>query len=405
MRLVARVCLALAVAYLGWMAWKWIVGDSFDSNPATAPNAFEALDVEFTVRHPGAAKDIAVRVDLASRFGVASSADAAVGRRDDGVFVRIGSADWQPLDDENTQDAKTAESVARLLEAIDSARVLTIDTVLTPAGWADLDIVDIKSTTIDSVDFIARRSFDPERLGSPVDVDQSFPIPRLVAEPTTGPITATVITLTGNNATIDVDLARRLDVASAEQIELIVDDAGVVHEITTIAAIGARPGSRNTVYRLERAAIERPLVFDGTGLDTLERITPPSGRLDLDMASREAIGPMRFQRIVDRTGVTMRWGNPDSRRFDAVASWSGVGRQRVMTITVSGFRRDGRDDLLAHELAHIAAFGIDILDGSHECLADIVASHWLGHKVEMGAYDYVRCESHGDAQRVIAAYE
>lgn len=396
LRLVRRLLLLAAAGYAVWFAWNWIMGDTFDVDPATAPNAYEALDTRFAVQHPVSGAQIEVRADLASRQGIAVSGDVAVGRRDDGLFVREGSDDWRIIADEELS------ALAPLVDAIDAARVMTIDMVFPQTGWTSLDIVDRVSRTVDGPDFTARQLFDVSMLSEPAAADRSFPIPRLEVNTLGTPVAVTALTLDADIDTIHPEVASRLGLTETGRFEVVIDDVGVIHSIQTIDQLS---GGRESAYLLLDAAIERPRPFEGTGLEDVPRAAPLAAQLDLDMASREAIGPLRFERIVDQTGVTLDWGNTDRRNYDAVATWRDSGSQMTMNIVVSGFRRDGRDDLLAHELAHVAAFGIGIFDGSHECLADIVASHWLGHKVNMGAYDYMRCESHGDAQRVLETYE
>lgn len=391
-----RMLVVATSIYSVWFGWNWVVGDTFDANPATAPNAYEALDTRFVVPNPLSGFPIEVRADLASRQGMASSGDTAVGRRDDGLFVRNGSEEWRAISDDE------ALAVAPLVDAIDAARVMTVDAVFPPSGWTRLDIVEQSNRTIDGPDFTALRTFDVAMFSEPADADRAFPIPRLEADPSGAPIATTALTITPGSGTIHPDVAIRFGLTETDRIEVVVDDVGVVH---SIRIVDQPDGGTEYAYRLLAAAIERPRPFENTGLDNVPRAGPLTTQLDLDMASREAVGPLRFERIVDRTGVTLSWGNTERRNYDAVATWRGSGTQMTMNIVVSGFHRGGRDDLLAHELAHVAAFGIGIFDGSHECLADIVASHWLGHKVNMGAYDYMRCESHGDAQRVLETYE
>lgn len=401
-RALIRLALFAATMWAAWFGWNWVVGDTFDADPATAPNAYEALDVRFTVRDPGSGELIEVHADLASRQALATSGDVSLARRDDGLFARTGSTDWRTL---ALGEEATLEP---LLAAIDAAGIATIADVVTPDRWPAIDVIEHSSTAVASGTFIARRSFDPTTLGERPDSDERFPIPRLVVDAPAGQAPATAITV---DAPVDSVGARfvgplGLDpsnhIGGEIRLELVVDGVGVVHAIEIVDPDGR---TRTPVYRLVDAAIDRPQPFVDTGLDLVERLVPPTGQVDLEMASREAIGPIRFQRIVDHTGVTMRWGDPNRRNFDAVATWVDNGSSITMGIVVAGFRQGGRDDLLAHELGHVAAFGIGIFDGSHECLADIVASHWLGRKVSMGAYDYQRCESHGDARRVLDAYE
>lgn len=374
------------------------MGDTFDADPATAPNAYEALDVAFTVRDPASGAQIDVRADLASGHGIARSENVAIGRRADGVFLQEGSDDWRLVEDAD------ASAASPLISALDAARVMTIDNVFPPSEWASLDVVAQSAQAVDGPVFTARKEFDVAMLSEPVNPDRTFPIPRLSVELLDTAEAGVALVVEANADAIRPDILDRAVVGASgrARLEVVVDGVGVVHSVRTIDDSAA---ADDLLYRLTDAAIERPRPFDGTGLDDVPRATPPAAQLDLDMASREAIGPQRFERIVERTGVTLAWGNTERRNYDAVATWRDNGSQMTMNIIVSGFHRGGRDDLLAHELAHVAAFGVGIFDGSHECLADIVASHWLGHKVNMGAYDYSRCESHGDAQRVLDTYE
>ncbi len=132
--------------------------------------------------------------------------------------------------------------------------------------------------------------------------------------------------------------------------------------------------------------------------------TDASGAVDFEAAARASIGSERYDRLVAATAVTIDHGDADG--FHARANWRREGD--VVTtwidIAIVGNRAEFHD-LLAHELAHVAAYDVGQTDHpDSECIADQVASFWRGHDVINGAYGYDTCSWSADAQQIVDAH-
>ncbi|MFK7917159.1 MAG: hypothetical protein AB8G14_03705 [Ilumatobacter sp.] len=393
-----RLACMVAIGYGVLWAVNWYVGDEFGTGPADVPNALEAHSVRFATLHPTEGGLIEVHADLVTRDGEATHDGLAAARRREADFVRLDDGSWVAASPEQ----RTAHQA--LFLAIDAAMVRTLDDVFPRRVWHHLEVLDQEAVTIDGPTFVAAARLDIADIGhefSDRSLERAFPIPRLPVTPGLAPtqLTATRLTVEASGtatAGITPTAATRfgLEPDASSQLTIVVDDVGVVRSIDS---------AEGTMYALHDASVGRPTSEASTALGNIPASAPMGAAGDLPAMTRDAIGPRRFDRIVEHTGVTMGWGSVGA--YDAKAYWNESGGLMTMNVRVAGFWSGKREDLLAHELAHIAGFGAGILtSGSHECLADIVASHWLGHKVEAGAYDYRHCATHGDAQRVLDIY-
>lgn len=399
-RIALKAGCALAIGYAGLWGWNWYFGDEFGTGPADMPNAIEASAVRFTTMHPDDDTTIRVHADLITRDGEASAGEVAVARRRDANYIRVDNA-WRTTtpEEEQTHDA--------LFSAIDSSMVATLDDVFSRAVWQHLTVTDRRSTLVDGPRFVATTPLDVSKIGtefSDGELERAFPIPRISiadgSKATPVPAQRLTVDVAGAATTLDPAAATRFGLASGApaRLVIVVDEVGVVRSIALDDS-----DTSSKVFELLDAGIDRPTAEQSTELGDI----PPSATInearDLEAMTRDAIGPRRFDRIVEHTGVTLGWGS--AGRYDAKAIWRESNGAVTMHVRVEGFRSVKRNDLLAHELAHIAAFGAGRTSPrSQECLADIIASHWLGFKIEAGAYDYRHCATHGDAQRILAIY-
>lgn len=390
------------MAYAGLWAWNWYFGDDFGTGPADAPNALEARSVRFSTIHPDGGATISVHADLITGDGEAVSGDIAVAQRREANYIRVDAATWRVA----TPDEQQAHRA--LFLAIDSSMVRTLDDVFPRAVWQHLSLTEQQPTTAGGPTFVASASLDVTNIGTEFSdsaLGRAFPIPRISSD-----ASAASTALEAQQLIIDVSAeatagvtpttATRLGLTpgTPTRMTIVVDDVGVVRSITSGEA-----GNPRQIYTLLDARADRPTQEQSTELGDIPPSVPMGAALDLVAMTRDSIGPRRFDRIVEHTGVTMAWGAVGN--YDAKAYWNESNGFVTMNVRVAGFWSGKREDLLAHELAHIAAFGAGIRSsGSHECLADIIASHWLGYKVEAGAYDYRHCATHGDAERVLALY-